>query len=118
MLNGNINGIDVSHYAITRAFLSYCESFPNVVLQAGTMCLLSVVTDINGCNEIVVEGKNGVIIPKQNEDALYEAMKWMYEHKDSEVRKMAENARPMVAVADRYEQSKVWEAMLGMYQAL
>lgn len=98
------------------AFPSYREGFPNVVLQAGAMGLPSVVTDINGCNEIVVEGKNGVIIPKQNEDALYEAMKWMYEHKDSEVRKMAENARPMVA--DRYEQSKVWEAMLGMYQAL
>lgn len=34
-------------------FPSYREGFPNVVMQAGAMGLPSIVTDINGCNEII-----------------------------------------------------------------
>ena len=97
-------------------FPSFREGFPNVVLQAGAMGLPSIVTDINGCNEIIQNGINGRIIPPRNEQALYEAMKWFYEHRDDEVKKMAENARPMIA--ERYEQHKVWEALLKEYQSL
>ena len=32
---------------------SYREGFPNVVLQAGCMEIPSIVTNINGCNEII-----------------------------------------------------------------
>jgi glycosyltransferase involved in cell wall biosynthesis len=48
-----------SYYAIANAlvFPSYREGFPNVVLQAGAMGLPSIVTDINGSNEIIVNGK-------------------------------------------------------------
>lgn len=35
---------------------SYREGFPNVVIEAGAMGLPQVVTDINGANEIIVEG--------------------------------------------------------------
>ena len=35
------------------AFPSYREGFPNVVLQAGAMGLPCIVSDINGCNEII-----------------------------------------------------------------
>ncbi|WP_304806216.1 glycosyltransferase, partial [uncultured Muribaculum sp.] len=41
---------------------SYREGFPNVVIEAGAMGLPSIVTDINGANEIIVEGKNGTIV--------------------------------------------------------
>lgn len=98
------------------AFPSYREGFPNVVLQAGAMGLPSIVTDINGCNEIIHDGVNGKIIPPRDENALYEAMKWFYEHRDDEVKVMAEKARPMIA--ERYEQHKVWEALLKEYQSL
>lgn len=36
----------------------YREGFPNVVLQAGAMGLPCIVTDINGCNEIICHGVN------------------------------------------------------------
>ena len=36
-------------------FPSYREGFPNVVLQAGAMNSPSIVSDINGCNEIIEE---------------------------------------------------------------
>lgn len=97
-------------------FPSYREGFPNVVLQAGAMGLPSVVTDINGCNEIVQEGVNGKIIPSRDENALYGAMKWFYEHRDEEVKEMALRARPLII--ERYERHKVWNALLEEYKAL
>ena len=98
------------------AFPSYREGFPNVVLQAGAMGLPSIVTDINGCNEIIRDGINGKIILPRKEDALYEMMKWFYEHRENEVKVMAVNARPLIA--ERYEQHKIWEALLEEYQSL
>ena len=97
-------------------FPSYREGFPNVVLQAGAMELPSIVTDINGCNEIIRNGVNGKIIPPRDEAALYEMMKWFYEHRDDEVKEMAKRARPMIV--ERYEQQKVWEALLEEYRSL
>lgn len=94
-------------------FPSYREGFPNVVMQAGAMGLASIVTDINGCNEIIVDGKNGVIIPSKNEEALYQAMKDFLLHPEK-VKQMADNARPMIA--SRYEQKMVWEALLEEYR--
>ena len=94
-------------------FPSYREGFPNVVMQAGAMGLASIVTDINGCNEIIVDGKNGVIIPSKDEEALYQAMKDFVVHPEK-VKQMAANARPMIA--SRYEQKMVWEALLEEYR--
>ena len=94
-------------------FPSYREGFPNVVMQAGAMGLASIVADINGCNEIIVDGKNGVIIPSKDEEALYLAMKDFVAHPEK-VKQMAANARPMIA--SRYEQKMVWEALLEEYR--
>ena len=96
-------------------FPSYREGFPNVVLEAGAMELPSIVTDINGSREIIEHGKNGLIIPPRDEQALFEAMKWMAEHPDDR-KKMAENARPMVA--NRYEQSFVRQCLKDYYKEI
>lgn len=96
-------------------FPSYREGFPNVVLQAGAMGLPSIVTNINGCNEIIVDGCNGKIIPSKDERALHEMMAYFIENKN-EVKKMADNARSMII--QRYEQKTVWKAILDMYQHL
>ena len=96
-------------------FPSYREGFPNVVMQAGAMGLPSIVTDINGCNEIIIEGKNGVIIPPKDADALYVAMKNFVENPDK-VKALASNARQMIA--SRYEQKMIWNALLKEYQTL
>lgn len=97
------------------AFPSYREGFPNVVMQAGAMGLPSIVTDINGCNEIIVDGVNGIIIPPKDEEALYQGMKYFIDSKDK-VAKMAANARPLIE--SRYEQKMVWEALLKEYKSL
>lgn len=38
------------------------------------MGLPAIVSDINGCNEIIEEGKNGMIIPAKDTGALEHAM--------------------------------------------
>lgn len=96
-------------------FPSYREGFPNVVMQAGAMGLPAIVTDINGCNEIVVEGKNGLIIPPKHTDVLKQAMLKLLN--DVGLRQeLAANAREMIV--SRYEQQVVWEALLNEYNGL
>ena len=97
------------------AFPSYREGFPNVVLQAGAMELPCVVSDINGCNEIIIEGENGLIIPSHDAVALYQAMKRMIEDKALYTH-CQQNARPLIA--SRYKQEDVWQATLEMYRSL
>ncbi len=94
---------------------SYREGFPNVVLQAGSMGLPCIVTDINGSNEIIIDGVNGCIIPPKNAHALNQSMQLFLENPS--LREMlAENARPLIA--SRYEQELVWDALLEEYKKL
>lgn len=96
-------------------FPSYREGFPNVVIQAGAMGLPSIVTDINGCSEIIVNGQNGVIIPAKDEQALYDAMDDFIHHHEK-IEDMAQHARKMVA--ERYDRQALWKALLDFYQQL
>lgn len=96
-------------------FPSYREGFPNVVMQAGAMALPSIVTNINGCNEIIIDGANGIIIPVKNSKAIYEAAnKMVMENHFRE--KLQQNARQMIV--SRYEQQVVWESILAEYKRL
>ena len=124
IMNANKNIISVGFQKDVRPYLaisdclvfpSYREGFPNVVMQAGAMELPSIVTNINGCNEIIIEGENGTIIPVKNTEALSEAMKKMMEDNDFRTQ-LQHNARPMIV--SRYEQQVVWEAILAEYKRL
>jgi glycosyltransferase involved in cell wall biosynthesis len=97
------------------AFPSYREGFPNVVIQAGAMGLPSIVSDINGCNEIIIEDQNGVIVPVKNNEKLSQAMERM-KSDTNYYQKLKMNARPMIK--SRYEQSEVWNAILSEYKKL
>lgn len=99
----------------TLVLPSYREGFPNVVLQAGAMGLPSIVTDINGCNEIIIPNENGVIIPSKDEEALYRAMENFLLHPE-EIQRMAKKARSMIA--SRYDRKVLWEALLKTYKRL
>lgn len=96
-------------------FPSYREGFPNVVMQAGAMGLPAIVTNINGCNEIIIEGENGIIIPVKDSDALYNAMCDVIIQEDFFVR-MKMKAREMIV--SRYEQMVVWKAIHEEYKML
>lgn len=104
-------------YAAADCFVfpSYREGFPNTVLEAGAMGLPSIVTDINGSREIIVQGENGVIIPPKDADALYKAMLDMIRNKPARDR-MAANARKMIA--SRFEQGFVRKCLLDYYDEI
>ena len=105
------------YFAISNAlvFPSYREGFPNVVMQAGAMGLPSIVSDINGCNEIIINKNNGIIIPVKNTKAIFEAMKIYLENK--EVYQLhKKNAR--TRITENYEQHVVWNAILKEYKSL
>lgn len=96
-------------------FPSYREGYPNAPMQAGAMDRACIVTNINGCNEIIKDGLNGKIVQPRNGDALLNAMNWFVSHPE-DVRRMAGNARSMIQ--ERYEQKDVWNELLKMYHAL
>lgn len=103
------------YFALADAlvFPSYREGFPNVVLQAGAMELPAIVSNINGCNEIIIEGENGLIIPVKSRTGLQEAMlklandQQLYDH-------LKRNARSRIV--KNYEQAVVWQAILEEYR--
>ena len=88
------------------------EGFPNVVIEAGAMGLASIVTDINGSREIVKDGLNGTIVPAQDPEALYGAMKDFLEHPEK-VQEMAAAAREL---SKRYEQKYVRQCLDVFYR--
>lgn len=107
----------LAYYAAADCFVfpSYREGFPNTVLEAGAMGLPSIVTDINGSREIIIEGQNGTIIPSKNAEALYRAMwKIIYDEKNREF--MANNARRLIGT--RFEQGYVRQCLYDFYDEI
>lgn len=105
------------YFAISNAlvFPSYREGFPNVVMQAGAMELPAIVSDINGCNEIIVNDQNGIIVPAKNVITLQQQMVRLTQ--DAQLyNNLKENARKMII--DRYSQDLVWNELLKEYQQL
>ena len=104
----------LAYYAAADCFVmpSYREGFPNTVMEAGALGLPSIVTDINGSREIIKEGINGMIVPPQNEDRLYQAMAVMITS-NLDRKKMADNARK--TISDRFEQSYVRKFLYEFY---
>lgn len=94
---------------------SYREGFPNTVIEAGAMGLPSIVTDINGSREIIVDGKNGVIVPPRTVQLLYDAMERMMT--DNDFREtLKKNARQMIAT--RFEKSFVQGCLMAYYDEI
>lgn len=123
-IENNPNIINVGFQADVRPYFtisnclifpSYREGFPNVVMQAGAMELPSIVTNINGCNEIIINGENGLIIPVKNVKAIYKAMKKIINNQEF-YQKIKKNTRKVIQ--SRYEQKMVWEAILEEYKSL
>jgi glycosyltransferase involved in cell wall biosynthesis len=103
-----------SYLALSDAlvFPSYREGFPNVVLQAGAMELPGLVSDINGCNEIIEHGSNGLIYPVKDEAALFATMEDVLTNRDLQSR-LKKRSREMIT--SRFERSEIWNALLKEY---
>jgi glycosyltransferase involved in cell wall biosynthesis len=107
---------DVRPYFATAdalVFPSYREGFPNVVMQAGAMGLPSIVTDINGCNEIIDHHVNGLIVAPKNEEELKAAMELLV--MDTTLYSSLKSTSRQIIV-EKYNRQEVWEALLAEYR--
>lgn len=109
------NVIDYFAMADVLTFPSYREGFPNVVMQAASMQLNCIVSDINGCNEIIEDGKNGWIVLSRNIEQLQNRMEWCVQNKEQS-KKMGLESR--VIMQKNYERQFVWNEILKEYQKL
>lgn len=123
IINSNINIVVHGQQKDVRPFLaasdifvlpSYREGFPNVVLEALSMGLPCIVSDVNGATDAIQSEVNGVVIPKRDCEALYLAMKKLYLDKDLR-KQMASTARKIVI--ERFNRPDVVNATLEMYQS-
>jgi glycosyltransferase involved in cell wall biosynthesis len=90
-------------------FPSYREGFPNVVMQAACMELPCVVSNINGCNEIIQQGQSGLIIPVKNTESLKQAMEQIALDKQR-AHDMGKVGRAYVSA--HFDQTVVWGELL------
>ena len=96
--------------SITDLFVlpSYREGLPNVLIEAGSFGIPLIATDINGCNEVVKNDYNGILVEKKNKFELSEAMeklivdKEYYKYIKGNVRK---------SILERYDQKYFWNEL-------
>lgn len=96
-------------------FPSYREGFPNVVMQASCMQIPCIVSDINGCNELIRDKDSGIIVPPKNTEALLNAMTSLMKSKQNQ-QLFAENARNFISGS--FNQQYVWQELLTEYNSL
>jgi glycosyltransferase involved in cell wall biosynthesis len=53
---------------------SYREGLPKILIEAASCGRPIVTTDVPGCREVVIEGKNGYLVPEKNAEALKDAL--------------------------------------------
>ena len=121
LINNNENIISVGYQNDVRpyfsisnclVFPSYREGFPNVVMQAGAMRLPSIVSDINGCNEIIENNINGLIIPKKDSNSLKESMQLFLEN-DTKLNECSRNSRNHIV--EKYHCEIIWKLLVKEY---
>lgn len=107
----------VNYFALADVlvFPSYREGFPNVVMQAASMQLNCIVSNVNGCNEIIKDGENGWVVPPKNVDKLRERMEWCIDHKDQS-RQMGLKGRNFMQTY--FERRFVWNEILSEYRSV
>ena len=93
---------------------SYREGFPNVILQAGAMGKPVIASDINGCNEVIVNDFNGWLVPPRDVSALAERMVHVMSLSPDERKKLGSNGR--ARVVERYEQTAYRRKLLKFYR--
>ncbi|MDE0973879.1 MAG: glycosyltransferase family 4 protein [Candidatus Nanopelagicales bacterium] len=109
---------DVRPYlAAANVFIlpSYREGLPNSVIEAGAMSLPSIVTDINGCNEVITEGVNGFLIPIKNSQLLLLSMSEIM-NGGIDLGTLGNAARHQVV--EFYNRHFLWQKILDFYQDL
>ncbi len=108
------------YFAASNVFVfpSYREGFPNVVMQAGAMGVPSIATNINGCNEIIIEGENGTLVPTKSSTELFNKMNTYYHNLETNQNLKFDSEAIRDLILKRYDRKKIWEVILEEYKTL
>ena len=96
-------------------FPSYREGFGLSLMEAGAMGVPSISTDIVGCNEVVINGKTGLLIPSKSSEAIKNAIEKLYLDKQT-LASMRDNSRS--SIVGRYESSQLYQEYRKYYKSL
>ena len=96
-------------------FPSYREGFPNVPMQAAAMECPMILSDINGCNEIVENNLNGILVPVKNPDALAEAMTFLRSNPEL-LKYFTRNSLDIVN--KKFSNQTIWKLLAAEYNEL
>lgn len=99
----------------TFVFPSYREGFPNVVMQAGALGVPCIVSNINGCNEIIIQDVNGILVQPKDVASLSTAMNKVVDDMLL-LESMAEKCRLMIT--SRYDRNKFFANLLEEYECV
>ena len=96
-------------------FPSYREGFPNVVMQSCLLEVPCIVSDINGCNEIISRDVTGLIVPVRDKNSLLLAMSELMKDEVTR-RKFAKAGREFVFA--NFGRQHVWDSLKNEYEQL
>lgn len=87
---------------------SYREGLPNVLIEGGSCGIVMIASDINGCNEVIIHGENGLLVEPKNTLHLIETIQKLLRKPDLYA-SLKQNARQ--SILNRYDQHAYWNAL-------
>lgn len=91
------------------------EGFPNVVLEASASRVPTVTTDATGAVDSVIDGKTGLVVPKEDSTALADALQTLLE---DEKKRTQLGLAALDFVTDHFSRPDVWRATEAFYSEL
>lgn len=103
---------DLMNAADAFVMASLWEGMPVVLLEAHSVGLPVVATDVGGINEVVLHRKTGYLVPPRNHEALAQAMFQMMNLPNGEIQKMKMLARQHVEINFSLDRIvDIWESI-------
>lgn len=115
-LLGHVESIDeLMALADIVVLPSYREGTPRTLLEAAALSKPIVATDVPGCREIVRDGYNGLLVPRESPQALADAIVEVLDDAELSSR-MGQNGRALVA--KEFSVETVVQETMKVYQRL
>ncbi|MEE1946853.1 glycosyltransferase family 4 protein [Pedobacter sp. KR3-3] len=123
-IESNKNIIRIDHQKDIRPYIlisdvfllpSYREGFPQIIMQACAMNSCIICTDINGCNEMIEDNHNGLLIAPKSIDAIESAVKKLINNADLRD-KFKMNSRKYIE--ENFDQELFWKRLEALYRSI
>lgn len=104
-------------YALMDVFVlpSHREGFPRSPMEASAMKVPCIVTDIRGCREAIEHGRNGLLVPLGDVQALADAIVELLTNREK-AQRMGEEGRRIAL--ERFDERLVFEKVKAEYARL